>query len=115
MDAQYGTNVTWDYYKNVFGRNGIFGNVLGRPGQANGQDGLTIVDSAGNQVGGPGLAGIAAIQDVGAGPGNVISGNGQYGIRLVGAGSRGNRIDANRIGTDREGRAAQGNDQARHG
>lgn len=29
VDAQYGTNVTWDYYKNVFGRNGIFGNGSG--------------------------------------------------------------------------------------
>jgi Zn-dependent metalloprotease len=28
-DAQYGTNVTWDYYKNVHGRNGIFGNGSG--------------------------------------------------------------------------------------
>ena len=26
VDAQYGTNVTWDYYKNIHGRNGIFGN-----------------------------------------------------------------------------------------
>lgn len=29
VDAQYGTNVTWDYYKNVFGRNGIFGDGRG--------------------------------------------------------------------------------------
>ena len=29
MDAQYGTNVTWDYYKFVHGRNGIFGNGTG--------------------------------------------------------------------------------------
>lgn len=29
VDAQYGTNVTWDYFKNVFGRNGIFGNGTG--------------------------------------------------------------------------------------
>jgi Zn-dependent metalloprotease len=28
-DAQYGTNVTWDYYKNVHGRNGIFGTGAG--------------------------------------------------------------------------------------
>ncbi|HEU4811981.1 MAG TPA: M4 family metallopeptidase [Nocardioides sp.] len=28
-DAQYGTNVTWDYYKLVHGRNGIFGNGTG--------------------------------------------------------------------------------------
>lgn len=29
VDAQYGTNVTWDYYKNTFGRNGIFGTGKG--------------------------------------------------------------------------------------
>ena len=29
VDAQYGTNETWDYYKNVHGRNGIFGNGSG--------------------------------------------------------------------------------------
>ena len=29
MDAQYGTNVTWDYYNQVHGRNGIFGNGSG--------------------------------------------------------------------------------------
>jgi zinc metalloprotease ZmpA len=29
VDAQYGTNQTWDYYKNVHGRNGIFGTGKG--------------------------------------------------------------------------------------
>jgi len=29
VDAQYGTNVTWDYYKTTFGRNGIFGTGAG--------------------------------------------------------------------------------------
>ncbi len=29
VDAQYGTNMTWDYYKLVHGRNGIFGNGTG--------------------------------------------------------------------------------------
>jgi Zn-dependent metalloprotease len=29
VDAQYGTNVTWDYYRNVLGRNGIFGDGRG--------------------------------------------------------------------------------------
>ncbi|WP_183095155.1 M4 family metallopeptidase [Nocardioides stalactiti] len=29
VDAQYGTNVTWDYYKLVHNRNGIFGNGAG--------------------------------------------------------------------------------------
>ncbi|TQL66235.1 griselysin [Nocardioides albertanoniae] len=28
-DAQFGTNVTWDYYKNVHGRDGIFGDGSG--------------------------------------------------------------------------------------
>lgn len=29
VDAQYGTNVTWDYYQSTFGRNGIFGTGAG--------------------------------------------------------------------------------------
>ena len=29
VDAQYGTNMTWDFYKVTFGRNGIFGNGTG--------------------------------------------------------------------------------------
>ena len=29
VDAQYGTNTTWDYYKAVHGRDGIFGNGAG--------------------------------------------------------------------------------------
>ena len=29
VDAQYGTNTTWDFYKTTFGRNGIFGNGTG--------------------------------------------------------------------------------------
>jgi len=29
VDAQYGTNETWDYYNQVHGRNGIFGNGAG--------------------------------------------------------------------------------------
>ncbi len=29
VDAQYGTNTTWDYYKTTFARNGIFGNGNG--------------------------------------------------------------------------------------
>jgi Zn-dependent metalloprotease len=29
VDAQYGTNMTWDFYKSTFGRNGIFGNGAG--------------------------------------------------------------------------------------
>ena len=29
VDAQYGTNMTWDYFKTTHGRNGIFGNGTG--------------------------------------------------------------------------------------
>ncbi len=29
VDAQYGTDVTWDFYQNVYGRNGIFGDGRG--------------------------------------------------------------------------------------
>jgi Zn-dependent metalloprotease len=29
VDAQYGTNMTWDFFKTTYGRNGIFGNGTG--------------------------------------------------------------------------------------
>lgn len=29
VDAQYGTNMTWDFFKNTYNRNGIFGNGTG--------------------------------------------------------------------------------------
>jgi zinc metalloprotease ZmpA len=29
VDAQYGTNMTWDFYSSTYGRNGIFGNGTG--------------------------------------------------------------------------------------
>jgi len=29
VDAHYGAQLTWDYYKNVHGRNGIFGDGQG--------------------------------------------------------------------------------------
>jgi Zn-dependent metalloprotease len=29
VDAQYGTNMTWDFYKSTYGRNGIFGDGTG--------------------------------------------------------------------------------------
>lgn len=35
VDAQYGTGVTWDYYKNVHGRNGIANNGVGAYNRVN--------------------------------------------------------------------------------
>ena len=92
--------------------------------QINGSTGNTV---AGNYIG-TDAAGAAAIgNDVGilvdfdaaaanntiggttAGAGNVISGNHQYGIRILGTGSMGNAVAGNYIGTDKTGAAALGN------
>ncbi len=64
---------------------------------------LIAADATGNQVGGPGLPGLA-----GAGPtaGNVISGNGGYGVEIVGSGTMWNIVVGNLIGTNLAGTAA---------
>jgi parallel beta-helix repeat protein len=61
----------------------------------NGNSGLLVVASAANLIGGP-----AGSQ------GNVISGNGQVGVYITGAGSSGNVLLGNKIGTDAAGTAA---------
>ncbi len=66
------------------------------PGDAlgNGFNGILINDVPGNTIGGQG---------------NVISGNGQVGIRVVGTSASGNTILGNRIGTDPSGTRPLGN------
>ena len=62
----------------------------------NGQSGVTILNgSRNNQIGGGTT-----------GQGNLISGNGDHGVYILGAGTSGNQILANRIGTNRDGTAA---------
>jgi titin len=87
---------------NVTG-NVIQGNLIGLDATGisslpNGNAGVGISSAAGNQIGGtvPGAR-------------NVISGNTTNGVFLVGAGTAGNVIQANYIGTDKTGSVARGN------
>ncbi len=101
--------------------NVVLGNYIGtdRTGRAalgNGRDGVFLNQSSGNVVG---LAG-ASVQAARAGVvsalavsiqsgGNVISGNGLVGLRILGVTAAGNVAHANRIGTDIDGTSALGN------
>ena len=71
----------------------------GTSAQGNLQNGLVILDTTGNMIGGTG--GLAA---------NIISGNSLSGISISGAASD-NFVVGNRIGTDRSGTRALGNGQ----
>lgn len=76
-------------------------NAAGNADQGNNGDGILILDSAGNTVGGDEV-----------GQGNLISGNGGAGARgiaIEGAGSTGNQVLGNLIGTDVTGTADLGN------
>jgi hypothetical protein len=64
--------------------------------RGNAADGIRIVDSAGNRIGGSGL-------------GNVVSANGGEGLAIYGAAATGNTIQANLIGTDASGVLDRGN------
>src|SRR6266576_2660267 len=83
--------------------NVIQGNYIGVAANAlqavsNGTDGITLNGAPGNLIGG-----------TNSGARNLISGNGQVGIFLNGAGATTNRIEGNYIGTDAAGSAALGN------
>ncbi len=60
--------------------------------------GIGISSAPGNMIGGPP-----------AGAGNVVSGNGMWGIYLMGAGASGNVVQGNKVGTDATGNAGLGN------
>ncbi len=82
------------------GNNIIQANYIGtdeQGGQAvgNGNSGILIDDSSANLIGG-------AI----SGWGNLISGNGTFGIEIVNLGSTGNQVQGNSIGTNLDGTAA---------
>jgi len=80
------------------GNNTIEGNRIGTDltgalDQGNGFYGVSIFNSVANQIGG-------------AEAGNTISGNGRYGVLITTAGSTGNVVEGNRIGTDAAGNGA---------
>ena len=74
--------------------------VTGTSGLGNGNAGIGISSAANNQIGGAIL-----------GARNMISGNGNNGLFLIGAGAAGNVIQGNYIGTDKTGGLARGNVQ----
>ncbi|MCA9062538.1 MAG: DUF4347 domain-containing protein, partial [Planctomycetaceae bacterium] len=86
---------------NVVQGNLIGTDVTGAASLGNGSDGLVIEDSAGNTIGGT----TAAAR-------NIISGNADNGIFVTGAGSTGNSILGNYIGTNQSGTAALANSSA---
>jgi parallel beta-helix repeat protein len=83
--------------------NTVLGNLIGtditgRAALANHQSGILIEDAPNNTIGG-----------LFSGAGNVISGNGSSGVRVLGTGATGNAIHGNLIGTDDTGSSALGN------
>ena len=83
---------------NVIQGNYIGVNAAGTSAISNRADGITLNDAPANLIGG-----------TNSGAGNLISGNGQSGIFLNGAGSRSNLIAGNLIGPDATGANALGN------
>jgi hypothetical protein len=87
------------------GSNGVYGNYLGTnaTGTAavpNGFNGVVILDSPGNTIGGPGTT-----------YRNVISGNTRNGVGITGPNATGNLVEANVIGTNAAGTAGVGNER----
>jgi CSLREA domain-containing protein len=84
----------------------LIGTNLGSTAEANTQNGVEIVNGAsGNTIGGIGPPG------GGAALGNVISANGNDGVRLAGSTTTNNLVQGNFIGTTLAGNAALGNTQ----
>ncbi len=85
------------------GNNTIAGNFIGTNAagtldRGNSLDGILIDNSANNTIGGTAPA-----------DRNLISGNNIHGVRIIGAGSTGNALEGNYIGTNAAGSAAFGN------
>src|SRR5439155_18522268 len=88
-------------YQNTVQGNFIGTDATGTIRLGNGSDGLSIDHSSENNIGG-----------TAPGEGNLISGNGNSGIRLIEAPAWGNVIQGNLIGTDITGRSSIGNSSA---
>lgn len=80
---------------NVIAQNAIGADPRGQATTGNRLQGIYVYDSSNNQIGGPNA-------------GNLISGNGEAGIRINGAGSFNNKVQGNLIGTDASGSSAYG-------
>ncbi|MFO0954705.1 MAG: right-handed parallel beta-helix repeat-containing protein [Isosphaeraceae bacterium] len=78
--------------------NRIGTDASGTKAVANGGQGVEVTDATGSLIGG-----------AGPGEGNVISGNGDNGVKIGGL-SSGNVLQGNRVGTTADGAAALGND-----
>ena len=85
---------------NVVQGNFVGLDATGMNSLGNGNAGVAVSDAAANQIGG-----------ATAGARNVISGNGNNGIFLIGASAIGNIVQGNYIGTDKTGTVAVGNVQ----
>jgi len=71
--------------------NAIGTNTTGATGLSNTSDGIIVMDGS-NTIGG-----------TASGAGNTISGNGEFGIQLLGAGATGNLVEGNFIGANQAG------------
>ncbi len=85
---------------NIIQGNFIGLNATGLNSLGNGNAGIGIASAANNQIGG-----------TTSGARNVISGNGNNGIYLIGVGTIGNVVQGNYIGTDKTGSLARGDVQ----
>ena len=125
----YGVEVDSTCVRNTIGGlasgagNVISGNVtgIGMSGTANLIEGnkigtdVTGTVALGNTSSGIQIDGGASNNTIGgaaAGAGNVISANGGFGIEITGAGTTGNLVQGNKIGTDITGTVALGNAQS---
>jgi hypothetical protein len=92
--------------------NEIQGNIIGldpagKTAMSNSLDGVRLEDGASNNlVGGGSGAGQDPFQ---SGLGNLISKNGEDGVRITDPGTTGNQVEGNRIGTDVTGMSTRGN------
>ena len=94
-----GGNVTGNLVAgNLIGLNAAGAGGLGNGNAGIGVAGIGVTGAARNQIGGTNAAAR-----------NVISGNNGYGIFLIGAGTTGNQLQGNFIGTDTSGLLARGN------